>query len=225
MVCGARVNLDLPARRLHTEWNEHKQNGGREEEEEEGCQASSNSSSGGGGIWLHLYHLSAPLFFIAVWSDSGWQDTCRTSVTRRTHLSDWECSGVVGGILVRRQRWNVKWTVFPFMLCQVVFQGKMEIPLCHMSNLAPYKLWNSFVKLGSNLNELQSGFGCISLRRICLWGRYGKMWQCVSSVLKVHLQPTCNLETRTYRFILLLSHLSAISAVFEDLLIFMLWGF
>lgn len=168
--------------------------------------------------FLHLF-----FYCCLIWL---WVAGYMPHISDKAHTSFWlgvlRCCGWHPGTPAKME---CEMNRFSFMLCQVVFQGKMEIPLCHMSNLAPYKLWNSFVKLGSNLNELQSGFGCISLRRICLWGRYGKMWQCVSSVLKVHLQPTCNLETQTYRSILLLSHLSAISAVFEDLLIFMLWGF
>lgn len=45
-------------------------------------------------------------------------------------------SGVVGGILVRRND-GMRNVALPFMLCQVWFQGEMEIPLCHMPNLAP----------------------------------------------------------------------------------------
>lgn len=55
MVCGTRVNLDLPVRRLRMEWNEHKQSKG---EERERGGVSDNS---GGGILLHLHH-SCTLF-------------------------------------------------------------------------------------------------------------------------------------------------------------------
>lgn len=47
---------------------------------------------------MALLVLLTPVF---VDCDSEWQDTHHTSMAGHTHFTDWECSGVVGGILVR----------------------------------------------------------------------------------------------------------------------------
>lgn len=71
------------------------------------------------------------------------------------------------------------------MLCQVVFQGKREIPLCHMPNLALQTLKLSFVKLGSDLNELQSGSGLKSLQdEDTFFETSVKGWLCITPVLE-----------------------------------------
>lgn len=94
------------------------------------------------------------------------------------HLTDWERSGVVGGILVRGKDGNVKCCIFLHALPSCV-AGKYGNPI--MSCLTwPYKLRNSFVKLGSDHKELQSGF----------WSRKSAEDIFVETSVKVWLQTT-----------------------------------
>lgn len=58
-------------------------------------------------------------------------------------LPDWAALRCCGWHPGTAQRGNVKCCLFPFMLCQVGFQGETEIPLCHTSNLAPTNSENS----------------------------------------------------------------------------------
>lgn len=140
MVCGVRVNLDLPARRLHTEWNEHKQST-REEE-----------------VYGFTCITTTPLFCCLIWL---WVAGYTRNIRNRMHTSLWlGCAQVL---------WVASWytakmecEMFHFPSCSAKSGFRERWKSHYVTCLTwPYKLWKSFVKLGSGLNELQSGFGLV----------------------------------------------------------------
>lgn len=183
MVCGARVNLDLAARRRHTEWNEHNKAGerARERDGEEGV-----SDSSGGGMWLCFYDLH--LFLLTVSLSDGIHGI---HAWRRAHISLIGCAQVL---------WVASW--YPAKIeCEMLHFPSCSAKLClreiwkshYVTCLTwPHKLWNLFVKLGSNHKELLSGFGCINLQRIYMCTESLAVYQ---PWFKVYLQAAHNLAT------------------------------
>lgn len=117
--------------------------------EEEGCEAAVEKVYG--FTWI----TTTPLFFSLPCDVTQSGRIHRTSTAGHTHVSDWECSGVVGGILETLRRWNVK--CLPSCSAKLCFRERWKSHYVRCLTW-PYKLWNSFVKFSSGLNELQSGF-------------------------------------------------------------------
>lgn len=150
-VCCEGKPWPASARRLHRmKWAQTKQGEG-DEEEEERCQTTAEEVFRLTCITATLFPPSCRVIWVRV---TG----CTTYIHDRTHTHtcrwNWEHSGVVGG---KDGMWNL-----PSCSAKLCFRGRWKSHYVTSCLTWPRKLRNSFVELGSDLNELQSDFGPIS---------------------------------------------------------------